>query len=145
MGSDQTQVRDILMDAYDTGLVTTGNLRPVRKLIEDRLNDLRTRATTDPGSGDPKEIPYTVAQLKEDIAKTVQEKESFVREANTKEGRLVSLAEGLKSLRLEGEFMNLLKAEGLAEMPKLKSFEPRSESQKEGAEPPWKTEPASKG
>ncbi len=120
--SDEAQVRGLLMDAYDTGLVTTGNLRPVREVIEDRLKRLKARGTPPSPSPDAGESPYyTVAHLKEDIAKTVREKKLFVREASAKEGRLVCLAEGLKALHADEGFMTLLKAEGLAEMPELGS------------------------
>jgi len=125
--SDESQVRGLLMDAYDTGLVTTGNLRPVRQVIEDRLKHLKARGTPPQTSPDAQESPYTVAHLKEDIAKTVREKKLFVREASAKEGRLVCLAEGLKALRSHDEFMTLLKAEGLAEMPELGSAQRGSE------------------
>ena len=119
--SDEGQVQGLLMEAYDTGLVTTGNLRPVREVIEDRLKRQKARGTSPPPSPDGGESPYTVAQLKEDIAKTVRDKKSFVREASAKEGRLVCLVEGLKALRSHDEFMTLLTAEGLAEMPELGS------------------------
>lgn len=138
MESDQSQIRNLLMDAYDTGVVTTGNIRSVRKLIEIRM---KSRATKEPVAPDSKESLLTVEQLKEEIAKTVHGKESFVREANAKEGRLVSLMEGLEVLRSQEEFVNLLRTEGLAEMPQIKSFERGPEPQKEGAELPWTKEP----
>lgn len=117
--SDETQVQNLLMDAFDSGLVNSNNLRRVRKVITARLRSIGV--DTHYGRPGSRPVDYTVTQLKQDIAKVSREKESFVREASLKEGRLITLMDGLKTLRGEEEFVALLKSEGLSDMPELKS------------------------
>jgi ParB family chromosome partitioning protein len=113
--SDDAQTQALLMDAFEQGLVSTSNLRRVRNIIRDRQKSIGIpRHATAERSRD-----YTVEELKKDIAKTCREKEAFVREAEMKEGRLVTLVEGLRTLRTVSEFIDLLRDEGLAEMPDL--------------------------
>jgi len=118
--SHGAQIQNIVMDAFDKGVVNSSNLRRVRKIIVARMNrvGIDPRSGSQGGGGRP--VNYTVTQLKRDIAKVCREKESFVREAGTKEGRLVSLIDGLKVARADEEFMTLLKSEGLTDLPELK-------------------------
>jgi ParB family chromosome partitioning protein len=120
--SNEAQTQNLLMDAFDTGLVSTSNLRRVRQIIKERLVRLGIDRKADPPQADGKAATYTVADLKRDIAKVSRDKESFVREATSKERRLVTLTEGLKELRSTKEFLDLLKAEGLDEVPELQGL-----------------------
>jgi ParB family chromosome partitioning protein len=120
--SNEAQTQNLLMDAFDTGLVSTSNLRRVRQIIKERLHRLGIERKSDPPQADSKTANYTVADLKRDIAKVSRDKESFVREATSKERRLVTLTEGLKELRSSKEFMDLLKAEGLDDVPELQGL-----------------------
>jgi ParB family chromosome partitioning protein len=117
--SDQAQIQNLLMDAFDQGMVTSANLRRVRKIIEERTSRPGTPRKASPAEESSQKEEYTVEELKRDLQKTTREKQAFVRETARKEGRLVSLIEGLKVLRSSEGFMNLLKAEGLAELPAL--------------------------
>src|ERR1041384_6368746 len=119
--SDEEGMQESMMDAFDGGLMTMNNLRVVRTIIKDRLNDLKSKKSSKPvATSEEKPPSYTVKELREDISQAVRDGESFVREAKTKEGRLVCLLEGLSVLRASEEVMNLLRAEGLAEMPSLR-------------------------
>jgi len=117
--SDQAQTQNLLMDAFDSGLVTTANLRKVRRIINERLSRPGIERKASPAEPSGQNGDYTVEELKRDLAKNYREKKSFVREASLKEGRLFSLIEGLKVLRATEGFIDLLKSEGLAEMPAL--------------------------
>lgn len=120
--SSEAQTQNLLMDAFDTGLVSTSNLRRVRQIIKERLHRLGIERKADPPQDDSQAAQYTVSDLKRDIAKVSRDKESFVREATNKERRLVCLTEGLKELRSSKEFLDLLKAEGLDELPELQGL-----------------------
>jgi ParB family transcriptional regulator, chromosome partitioning protein len=120
--SNEAQTQNLLMDAFDTGLVSTSNLRRVRQIIKERLVRLGIDRKSDAPEADSKAATYTVVDLKRDIAKISRDKESFVREATTKERRLVTLTEGLKELRSTKEFLDLLKSEGLDEVPELQGL-----------------------
>lgn len=119
--SDEAQMQHLMMDAFDSGVVNAKNITRVRKIIMRRTN----RGTTLEKSGstrvDAKPIVMTVKQVKQEISTTVREMEAFVREAAAKEGRLLSLVENIRTLRNNEVFTALLKAEGLLEMPELKS------------------------
>lgn len=113
--SDDAQTQEILMDAFEQGVVSTANLRRVRNIIRDRQKNIGIPRHTETSMGHD----YTVEELKRDIAKTCREKEAFVREAEMKEGRLVTLVEGLRTLRGNPQFLEILRAEEVAEMPVL--------------------------
>ena len=116
---DEAETQNLLMDAFDQGLVTTTNLRRVRKIIKNRTSRPgMDRRASPPDPGETREN-YTVEELKRDIVQTTQEKKSFVRETSLKEGRLITLLEALKVLRGSEGFLHLLKAEGLGELPAL--------------------------
>jgi len=131
------EIQSLLMDAFDHGMMTMNNLRIIRSIVEERLRS-GAPSKTPPGSeAEGAGETYTVQKLKGDIAKVVTEKKSFISEAHAKEGRLVTLLEGLKTLRSGEDFVALLKAEGLETMPALRSLTRRvrtSGAEKEGVE-----------
>lgn len=138
--SDEKGMQDLMMDAFDSGLMTIKNVRAVRAIIKDRLDHTRTGAERSVHPAEKAPPEYTVQELKEDITKVVREGESFAREANSKEGRLVCLLEGLKVLRASDEFMNLVKEEGLSEMPELKFLGRKEENSNVEDKPQWTKE-----
>lgn len=112
--SNDRSVQHLLMDAFDSGLVNSQNLSRVRQVIEDRLEKgkkLGRRKRTG--------TPYTVDKLKRDIRQITREKESFVYEAGQRENRLMRLLMTIRDLNRDTTFVDLLKAEGLLEMPEL--------------------------
>jgi ParB family chromosome partitioning protein len=117
--SDQAQTQNLLMDAFDNGLVTSANLTAVRKLITARVSHHKQGETRTGRRDHGKEHEYTVTQLRRDIARTYREKSSFVHEATIKQGRVVTLVEGLKALRADAAVEKVLKEEGLLDMPDL--------------------------
>lgn len=114
--SDDSRIQDLLMDAFDSGIVKTTNIYWVRKIIKERMKSLGVRHH--PRQND-KKPEYTVNELKRDIAKTCREQKAYVREAEIKESRLVGLIATLKVLRADKEFKNLVHAEGLGDAPVL--------------------------
>jgi len=109
--SDDATIQNVLMDAFDQGVVNSNNFARARAIINARM-DRRKRK----GAG-PEE--YTVAALTEDIATATQAKDSFAREAQGKESRLCTLLDGLALLWDDREFMHLLQGEGLEKKPTL--------------------------
>jgi len=109
--SDDATIQNVLMDAFDQGVVNSNNFARARAIINARM-DRRKRK----GAG-PEE--YTVAALTEDIATATQAKDSFAREAQGKESRLYTLLDGLALLWDDREFMHLLQGEGLEKKPTL--------------------------
>ena len=116
--SDTATVQNVLMDAYDSGIVSSANLGVVRKIIDARLSRGKKPYGASPGPEDPP-TQCTMKQLKADIAKVTRDKEAFSKEAATKESRLLSLVVGLNTLWTDAEFVALAETEGLAQRPKV--------------------------
>ncbi len=111
--SDDANVQNVLMDAFDQGIVTSSNFARVRAIINARI-DRRKRKGGARLSGE-----YTVATLTEDIASTTQAKESYVREAQGKESKLFGLLDGLATLWKDSDLVQLVQSEQLDKRPAL--------------------------
>ena len=111
--SEDAAIQNVLMDAFDRGIVNCQNFARARSIINARM-DTRKRKDGQDGPAD-----YTVATLTTDIANATQAKESYVREAQDKETRLFALLDGLATLWNDSALLELLRAEGLGERPEL--------------------------
>ena len=109
--TDDATIQNVLMDAFDQGIVNGSNFARARAIINAR-NDNRKRK----GASLEK---YTVETLTEDIVTTTQVKHSFAREAQAKENRLYTLLDGLEMLWNDKDFMQLLIVENLQKRPEL--------------------------
>jgi ParB family chromosome partitioning protein len=109
--ADDSTIQNVLMDAFDQGIVNSGNFARARGIINARL-DGRKRKGASPTN-------YTVATLTHDIASATEAKDSFAREAQGKESRLYMLLDGLGLLWRDSTFMELLQAEKLDKRPEL--------------------------
>lgn len=112
--SDDSTIQNVLMDAFDDGMVNCNTVRRVRKLLELRMNrgkssDQRLQRSAG----------YTLKELKHEIVKSTKEKEDFVRETQQKENRLMTLLLGISSLMKDPEGMKMLSSFDLAEPPTL--------------------------
>jgi len=112
-GSEDAAIQNVLMDAFDRGIVNCENFAKARSIIRLRM-DPRHRKNGRNGAGN-----YTVATLKGDIAEATQAKESYVREAQEKETRLFALLDGLAVLWNDTGLLDLLRAEGMGDRPEL--------------------------
>ena len=108
--AEDAELQNILMDAFDDGLVTTNNFALARKIITARSKDHKQQRP---------EKPYTVDQLKQDIAEVTKIKTSYIREAKTKENRFMTLLSEINLLWRDEEFRQLLREESLFERPTL--------------------------
>lgn len=127
--ADDATIQNVLMDAFDQGIVNSNNFARARAIINARMDRRKRRSV---GSEE-----YTVATLTEDIATATHAKDSFAREAQGKESRLYMLLDGLTVLWDDRPFVHLLQSEGLEKRPTLTgsyTVAPRKE-QKEGAHP----------
>lgn len=111
--SDDSCVQNVLMDAFDQGIVNSANFARVRAILNARVDKRKPKN----GVRNPSEL--TLATLTKDIATTTQEKESYVREAQGKECKLFLLLDGLATLWKDPGFVELVKSERLDERPVL--------------------------
>ena len=117
--ANTARVQNILMDAFDCGIVNSNNFPTVKKIIDIRMaRGESVKRKTSEYSHLPND--YSVKQLKHDIKKMTREKEAFVREAEGKENRLLSLLYGLHIIWKDQRFIKLIKLENLGPMPDLK-------------------------
>jgi ParB family chromosome partitioning protein len=109
--SDNSQLQHLLMDAFDQGIVTTANFAQARKLITQQAKSGKKR------SGSSKD--YTVDQLKQDIAEATKQKTNYVKQAEHKENRFLTLLSGINALWRDDAIRELLVEEGLDKRPEL--------------------------
>jgi ParB family chromosome partitioning protein len=115
--SDDSTIQNVLMDAFDEGVVNSASVRRVRRLLELRMSRGKSfRQRNERTSG------YTLKDLTREITKSTKEKEGFVREAQQKENRLLSLLIGMSSLMEDPEGMKLLVGFGLETPPNLQGL-----------------------
>ena len=113
--SDDATIQNVLMDAFDGGIVTSSTAPRVRKLLELRLNRGKSPLRKPRGESEP----YNIKDLTKEIAKITQEKEDYVRETTRKENRLLGLLVGTSALLADAGFLSLLTAMDLATPPQL--------------------------
>lgn len=111
--TEDAAIQNVLMDAFDRGIVNCQNFAKARAIISARMG---TRKRKDGHNGKP---DYTVATLTSDITSATQAKESYVREAQDKEARLFTLLDALATLWKDTALLELLRAESLGERPEL--------------------------
>lgn len=117
----ESDMQNILMDAYDEGIVGVKNLPAVKKIIETRA---RTGKTTHRSKEERKNNPlvksdYTLKDLKEDIRRITEEKEDYAHQAEGREIRLYAILNDLKILMSDTETWSLITTEGLGDIPAL--------------------------
>ena len=107
--TEDSALQNILMDAFDEGLVTTNNFSQARRIIAARSRDPKTRSAA----------KYTVNQLKSDIEDATRVKTSYVREAKSKENRFITLLNSVNALWKDVELHQILRDEKLYDRPVL--------------------------
>jgi ParB family chromosome partitioning protein len=106
-------IQNVLMDAFDQGIVNSQNFARARSIIAARSDRPQRKGVA--GSAEA----YTVATLTSEIASATQAKDSYVREAQGKEGRLFMLLDGIEVIWKDTALQEILQAEGLAHRPEL--------------------------
>ncbi|AMV35261.1 ParB-like nuclease domain protein [Pirellula sp. SH-Sr6A] len=109
--SDNSQLQHLLMDAFDQGIVTTANFAHARKIITQYASSGKKRAAS--------KKDYTVDQLKQDIADATKQKTNYVKQAEHKENRFLTLLTGINAIWRDEELRRLLAEEGLDQRPEL--------------------------
>jgi ParB family chromosome partitioning protein len=105
------EIQNLLMDAFDEGIVTTTNFAPARRIIMARM---RTGKEKKKGNEQ-----FTVDQLKQDIVTATKAKVSFVREAKGKETRFLTLLNGINALWRDAKLVALVRQQRLSDRPAL--------------------------
>ena len=112
--SDKATVQNVLMDAFDEGMVNCNTVRRVRTLLELRINHGKG-----PRKQDNKTNNYSLDDLTREITKSTKEKEDFVRETQRKENRLLTLLMCMSTMMEDTATAGLIAASGLGTPPQL--------------------------
>jgi len=111
--SKDGNIQNVLMDAYDKGIIANKNLYRVRRILENR----KKRAERD------RRVRFkgTLEELENEIHKITKEKNIYVDQAEQKETRLTQISLALEKMAKDEKFNELLKTTGLIdEKPQLK-------------------------
>lgn len=112
--SDDGTIQNVLMDAFDGGVITSSSVGRVRRLLQ-----LRNKQGKGSRSRSERSNGYTLSDLKREIIKSTKDKEDFVRQTRQKENRLLQLLLHLTSLMEDSELVKLLRTHDLATPPAL--------------------------
>jgi len=118
--SDDGSIQGIFMDAFDNGIVNSRNFPIVKKLVDNRSKNSKTRQEGLSDAHTQQAKDYSLQQLKHDIVKITKEKEAFVNETEVKENRLLSLLGGLRTIWQDEQAIDLIQAENIGQLPELK-------------------------
>ncbi len=113
--SENGAIQNVLMDAFDQGIVNCQNFARARRIIGARLE----RASQAHGEGKKNRAGLTVTALRKDIADLTQAKDSFVREAESKENRFLTLLTAINTLWCDDAFVRLVTEEQVKDRPEL--------------------------
>jgi len=116
--SDDAHVQNVLMDAFDSGMINSANIANIRKIVELRIN--HGKRSEKQGTSEEPPLPnYTLRDLTKDVTRITKEKEGFVRETSAKENRLLSMILALETLSEDEKWRSLVSETGLETVPKL--------------------------
>ncbi|NLS95433.1 MAG: ParB N-terminal domain-containing protein [Planctomycetaceae bacterium] len=113
--SDDGNIQNVLMDAFDQGIVNCQNFARARRIVGARLQ----RSSQANGNGKKDRGSMTVSMLKKDISDLTKAKDSFVREAASKENRFLTLLTAINTLWHDEAFVGLVKEEQINNRPEL--------------------------
>jgi ParB family transcriptional regulator, chromosome partitioning protein len=111
--ADDTEVQQVLQQAYERKILRGHKLVAVKRLVEQRRLRGKGRKTTDK----LRERPLSVDRLLRTYRDDTDKKRRLVRKAEATRDRLVFVTEGLRKLLADAHFVTLLRAERLDTLP----------------------------
>jgi ParB family chromosome partitioning protein len=114
--SDSGDVQNVLMDAYESGKIKGKRLSAIRRLLERRLKSTGLSESTLGRRSVPRRI--TTTDLVRVYQREAEKQRLLVKKSDYVQSKLLFLVEALKDLLADEGFTTLLRAEGLAAMPR---------------------------
>lgn len=117
--AESEEAQNLLLDAYETGQLRGKKLAAVRRMLEMRMQSQRKGALPVSRLG-KKGVSrrLTANELMQVYQREAEKQRLLVKKSDFAQTRLLFLVEALKELLTDESFVNLLRAEGLASMPK---------------------------
>ncbi|MEH6738939.1 MAG: plasmid partitioning protein RepB C-terminal domain-containing protein [Sulfitobacter sp.] len=112
--ADDVNVQTVLRKAYESKLLRGGRLLTAKRLVEARLKHGKGQATS---NGRPRRN-LSVETLMKTYQDDVERKKILLRKAGATRSEILFLTQSLKTLLSDENFVTLLRAEGLANIPK---------------------------
>jgi ParB family chromosome partitioning protein len=112
--AEDVNVQTVLRKAYESKLLRGGRLLTAKRLVEARLKHGKGQATS---NGRWKKN-LSVEALMKTYQDDVERKKILLRKAGATRSEMLFLTQSLKTLLLDENFVTLLRAEGLASIPK---------------------------
>ena len=112
--ADDVGVQTVLRQAYEKKLLRGGRLLRAKRLVEARQKHGKGQATSDSRS----RKSLSVESLLKTYENDVEKKKMLLRKAHATRSEMLFLMQSLKALMADENFVTLLRAEGLASLPK---------------------------
>jgi len=112
--ADDVDVQTVLRKAYESKLLRGGRLLTAKRLIEARLKHGKGQATSNGRSRKNLSVEALIKTYQDDV----ERKKILLRKAGATRSEMLFLTQSLKTLLLDENFVTLLRAEGLASIPK---------------------------
>ena len=109
-----TEVQDVLRQAYENNQLRGGRLMAAKRLVEARQQYGKGR----PSADQKKRRSLSVESLIRTYQNDVEKKQVLLRKATATRSELMFITEALRKLLNDENFVTLLRAEGLATIPK---------------------------
>jgi ParB family chromosome partitioning protein len=112
--AEDTAVQDVLRQAYENNLLRGGRLMAAKRLVEARQRHGKGQPTVDRASRRSLSVESLLRTYQHDVEK----KQVLLRKATATRNELMFITEALRKLLNDENFITLLRAEGLATIPK---------------------------
>jgi ParB/RepB/Spo0J family partition protein len=112
--SDDVGVQTVLRKAYEGKVLRGGRLMAAKRLVEARKNFGKGRGTSDKRTTKNLSVETLLRTYQNDVEK----KKILLRKAGATQSEMLFLMQSLKTLFLDENFVTLLRAEGLSNIPK---------------------------
>lgn len=116
--ADTEESQNLLLDAYQTGKLRGKKLAAVRRMLDMRLRTRSKGAPTGRPGRKSDSRRMTAADLMQVYQRAADKQRLLVKKSDVTQARLLFIVEALKDLLANDGFINLLRAEGLATMPR---------------------------
>lgn len=121
--AETEEAQNLLLDAYETGQLRGKKLAAVRRMLDMRMQSQRKGALPVARLGRKGfSRRLTANELMQVYQREAEKQRLLVKKSDFTQTRLLFIVEALKELLADESFVNLLRAEGLASMPKALSI-----------------------
>lgn len=118
--AETEEAQNLLLDAYETGKLRGKKLAAVRRLLDMRMRSQRKGSLPAGrlGRKGTNSRRMTAADLMQVYQREAEKQRLLVKKSDFTQTRLLFVVEAMKDLLAHDGFINLLRAEGLATMPR---------------------------